>query len=121
MGILQDNPILTDRELAAKLELSFFEGLNYSLRALIDNGFVKMKNFKSWQKLKFVYLLTPKVIKEKSSLTYRLLERKLQEYELLKSEIDALKGQVDHLVLESHPPRKATIYSKLNLNLIWEK
>ena len=73
MGILQDNPNLTQRELADKLGLSL-GGLNYCLRALIDKGFVKMQNFnKAENKLKFVYLLTPRGIKEKSSLTYRFL------------------------------------------------
>jgi EPS-associated MarR family transcriptional regulator len=95
MGILQDNPNLTQRELADKLGLSL-GGLNYCLRALIDKGFVKMQNFnKAENKLKFVYLLTPRGILEKSSLTYRFLERKLHEYAALKVEIEALKGQID--------------------------
>jgi EPS-associated MarR family transcriptional regulator len=94
MGILQENPNLTQRELADKLGLSL-GGLNYCLRALIDKGFVKMQNFnKAENKLKFVYLLTPRGIKEKLALTYRFLERKMQEYETLKAEIEALKGQV---------------------------
>ena len=95
MGILQENPSLTQRELADKLGLSL-GGLNYCLRALIDKGFVKMQNFnKAENKLKFVYLLTPRGIKEKSALTYRFLERKMQEYEVLKAEIETLKGQID--------------------------
>jgi EPS-associated MarR family transcriptional regulator len=94
MGILQENPNLTQRELADKLGLSL-GGLNYCLRALIDKGFVKMQNFNNAEnKLKFMYLLTPRGIKEKSALTYRFLERKMQEYETLKAEIEALKGQV---------------------------
>jgi EPS-associated MarR family transcriptional regulator len=94
MGILQENPSLTQRELADKLGLSL-GGLNYCLRALIDKGFVKMQNFnKAENKLKFVYLLTPRGIKEKSALTYRFLERKMQEYETLKAEIEVLKGEV---------------------------
>ena len=95
MDILQDNPNLTQRELALKLGISL-GGLNYSLRALIDKGFVKMQNFnKAENKLKFVYLLTPHGIKEKSELMYRFLERKMHEYETLKAEIDTLKAQLD--------------------------
>ena len=41
MRILQDNPDLTQRELADKLGMSV-GGLNYCLNALIDKGFVKM-------------------------------------------------------------------------------
>ena len=100
MSILLENPKLTQRELASKLGLSL-GGLNYCLRALIDKGFVKMENFKKAEnKLKFVYLITPKGIKEKSKLTYRFLERKLQEYEVLKAEIDELKGLMQNLDCE---------------------
>ena len=44
MRILQQNPDLTQRELADKLGMSV-GGLNYCLNALIDKGFVKMGNF----------------------------------------------------------------------------
>jgi len=46
MQILQDNPDLTQRELADKLGMSV-GGLNYCLNALIDKGYVKMVNFSS--------------------------------------------------------------------------
>ena len=68
MRILQDNPDLTQRELADKLGMSV-GGLNYCLNALIDKGFVKMANFsKSKNKFKYVYLLTPQGIAEKVAL-----------------------------------------------------
>jgi DNA-binding MarR family transcriptional regulator len=44
MRILQENPDLTQRELAEMLGMSV-GGLNYCLNALIDKGFVKMGNF----------------------------------------------------------------------------
>ena len=44
MRILQENPDLTQRELAEKLGMSV-GGLNYCLNALIDKGLVKMQNF----------------------------------------------------------------------------
>jgi EPS-associated MarR family transcriptional regulator len=91
MRILQDNPDLTQRELADKLGMSV-GGLNYCLNALIDKGFVKMGNFqKSKNKFKYVYLLTPQGIAEKVALTSRFLKRKMEEYEALKVEIEALK------------------------------
>ena len=62
MRILQDNPDLTQRELADQLGMSV-GGLNYCLKALIDKGFVKMGNFqKSKNKFKYVYLLTPRAL-----------------------------------------------------------
>lgn len=91
MCILQENPDLTQRELAHKLGMSV-GGLNYCLNALIDKGFVKMGNFqKSKNKFKYVYLLTPQGISEKVALTSHFLKRKLEEYEALKLEIEALK------------------------------
>jgi EPS-associated MarR family transcriptional regulator len=59
MRILQDNPDLTQRELAEMLGMSV-GGLNYCLNALIDKGFVKMGNFQeSKNKFKYVYFLPP--------------------------------------------------------------
>ncbi len=93
MRILQDNPDLTQRELADKLGMSV-GGLNYCLNALIDKGFVKMANFsKSKNKFKYVYLLTPQGIAEKVALASRFLKRKMEEYEALKVEIEVLKSE----------------------------
>lgn len=94
MRLLQDNPDLTQRELADRLGMSV-GSLNYCLNALIDKGFVKMANFqKSKNKFKYVYLLTPQGIAEKVALTSRFLKRKMQEYDALKLEIEALKSEV---------------------------
>jgi hypothetical protein len=41
-----------------------------------------------------LYVLTPKGIAEKSSLATAFLCRKLTEYEVLRQEIEALKGEV---------------------------
>jgi EPS-associated MarR family transcriptional regulator len=93
MRILQDNPDLTQRELADKLGMSV-GGLNYCLNALIDKGFVKMANFSnSKNKFKYVYLLTPQGMAEKVTLTSRFLKRKMAEYDALKVEIEALKAE----------------------------
>jgi EPS-associated MarR family transcriptional regulator len=90
MRILQENPDLTQRELAHKLGVSV-GGLNYCLKALMDKGWVKMQNFQnSKNKFKYVYLLTPQGIAERVALTSRFLDRKMQEYESLKAEIESL-------------------------------
>ncbi len=95
MRILQENPDLTQRELAEKMGMSV-GGLNYCLNALIYKGLVKMQNFSnSKNKFKYVYLLTPMGITEKVALTTRFLSRKMKEYEALKLEIEALKSEVD--------------------------
>ena len=94
MRLLQDNPDITQRELADKIGMSV-AGLNYCLNALIEKGLVKMANFsKSKNKFKYVYLLTPQGIAEKVALTSLFLKRKMEEYEALKVEIESLKAEV---------------------------
>ena len=95
MRILQDNPDLTQRELADKLGMNLGR-LNYCPYALFDKGFVKMGNFqKSEKKYKYVYLLTPNGITEKVALTSRFLKCKMEQYDALKVEIEALMAEAD--------------------------
>ena len=95
MRILQQNPDLTQRELAERLGVSV-GGLNYCLKALIDKGLVKVQSFsQSKNKFGYIYILTPKGIAEKASLTGRFLRRKMAEYEALKVEIEALASESD--------------------------
>jgi EPS-associated MarR family transcriptional regulator len=99
MRILQENPDLTQRELAEKLGISV-GGLNYCLKALMEKGLVKMKNFASSKnKFGYVYVLTPAGMAEKAGITHRFLQRKMDEYAALKMEIEALAseaGKADH-------------------------
>jgi EPS-associated MarR family transcriptional regulator len=92
--ILQENPDLTQLELTEKFGVSV-GGLNYCLKALMDKGWVKMQNL--WNikdKFNYAYLLTSQRITEKETLTIRFLERKMQEYEALKLEIESLHQDV---------------------------
>ncbi len=94
MQLLQENPDLTQRELAEKLGVSV-GGVNYCLKALVDKGWVKMKNFAhSKNKFGYVYVLTPHGLSEKAELTGRFLKSKMAEYEMLKLEIESLKKQL---------------------------
>lgn len=93
MRILQENPDLTQRELAEKLGISV-GGLNYCLKALMGKGFVKMKNFASSKnKFGYIYVLTPTGMAEKAVITQRFLHRKMVEYEALKAEIEVLSKE----------------------------
>lgn len=57
-----------------------------------------MQNFShSKNKFGYVYLLTPAGIAEKTSLTARFLKRKMQEYEAIRVEIEALKEEVSKI------------------------
>lgn len=101
MRILQEDPDLTQRELAGKLGISV-GGLNYCLKALMEKGLVKMNNFaNSKNKFGYVYVLTPIGITEKAAITHRFLQRKIDEYEALKAEIEALRLEVDEKNLEA--------------------
>jgi EPS-associated MarR family transcriptional regulator len=94
MCILQDNPDLTQRELAERLGISV-GGLNYCLKALMEKGLVKMKNFaNSKNKFGYVYILTPSGMAEKAAITHRFFQRKMQEYAALKIEIENLKCEI---------------------------
>jgi EPS-associated MarR family transcriptional regulator len=94
MRILQDNPDLTLRELAEKPGVSV-GGLNYCLKALMEKGLVKMKKFaNSGNKFGYVYVLTLAGVAEKAAITHRFLQRKMDEYEALKTEIEALRLEV---------------------------
>ena len=92
---LESNPELSQRQLAAELSVSL-GGVNYALKALVERGFVKADNFrKSGNKVAYLYVLTPQGVAEKASLATAFLGRKLEEYEVLRQEIEALKGEVD--------------------------
>ena len=94
MQLLEDNPRMSQREMAKALGISF-GGINYCLNALIGKGLVKIHNFSQNQnKFGYAYLLTPSGISEKAVLTSSFLRRKLHEYEALKAEIKALKLEV---------------------------
>ena len=71
-------------------------GVNYAVNALIQRGSVKVSNFrKSGNKVGYLYVLTARGVAEKTSLATAFLSRKLEEHEMLKEEIENLKGEVD--------------------------
>jgi len=95
LRILEENPDLTQRELAGQVGMSL-GGFNYCIKALIEKGYVKAENFQnSKNKFKYVYVLTPSGIAQRIALTGRFLHRKLEEYEALKTEISLLKASAD--------------------------
>ena len=94
LRILKDNPKVTQREMAKELGLSLGK-TNYVVRALIDKGWVKLSNFKrSDNKLGYIYLLTPEGLSEKTMLAQNFLNRKSEEYNRLKKEIEILRNEL---------------------------
>ncbi len=95
LKLLERNPELTQRDLAAELGISLGK-THYVLKSLIDVGLVKVANFqRSDNKWGYAYLLTPAGIAEKAAITVRFLARKQEEFKRLKREIAALKSEVD--------------------------
>lgn len=93
LHLLEEEPNLTQRELAQRLGISL-GGVNYCLKALIDIGHIKVGNFKkNPDKSVYLYLLTPQGISEKTQLTAGFLKRKMAEYHALKKEIDAIQSK----------------------------
>jgi EPS-associated MarR family transcriptional regulator len=89
--ILQENPDLTHGELVERFGGSVGR-LDYCLTAMIKKGLVKMKNF-AHSKNKFgdISVLTPAGMTEKTAITHRFSQRKMEEREaLLSAEIEAL-------------------------------
>jgi EPS-associated MarR family transcriptional regulator len=92
---IEGNPEITQRELAAELGVSLGK-VNYCLKALIDKGLVKAKNFhNSNNKRAYIYKLTPKGIEEKALISVAFLRRKMREYEQLRQEIAQLEIEVN--------------------------
>ncbi len=90
---LEANPNASQRELAHELGVSLGK-VNYCLKALITKGLIKAANFKNNpSKRAYVYLLTPKGVEEKASITVRFLKRKLEEFNALEWEIEELRRE----------------------------
>jgi EPS-associated MarR family transcriptional regulator len=96
MRLIEGNPDISQRQLSRELGISL-GGVNYCLNALIEKGLVKMERFRaSENKLAYAYVLTPKGMSEKARLTRGFLQRKMDEYEALKAEIDSIRSELQN-------------------------
>ena len=90
---LESNPTYTQRELSKELGVSLGK-VNYCIKKLTEKGLIKLMNFsRNPNKAGYAYLLTPKGIEEKGKLTISFLKLKMEEYEMLKSEIEQLQQE----------------------------
>ena len=89
------NSEYTQRELSKEMGVSLGK-VNYCIKKLTEKGWIKLTNFtRNPNKVGYVYLLTPKGIEEKTKLTFSFLKRKIIEYEILKTEINELKLEIE--------------------------
>jgi EPS-associated MarR family transcriptional regulator len=96
LRLLQEHPEKSQRDISMELGMSL-GAINYVLRALIEKGEVKVKNFRaSNNKLRYAYILSPRGLEAKARLTSGFLKRKRLEYEALKAEIDRLEAEIEH-------------------------
>ncbi|QHG91875.1 MarR family EPS-associated transcriptional regulator [Sulfurimonas sp. CVO] len=83
--------VTTQKTLADELGYSVGK-INYVLKALGAKGLLKVENFYNNQnKKQYRYLLTPKGLEEKISLTQKFIKRKKEEYEMLQHELEMMR------------------------------
>ena len=93
MRLLEANPGMSQRDAARELGVSLGK-VNYCLQALMKRGWIKATRFKNSQhKAAYMYLLTPRGIEQKATLTVRFLHAKMQEYEALRAEIRQMRRE----------------------------
>lgn len=94
MRLLEQHPEYSQRQLSVALGVSVGK-THYLLKALVDKGQVKAKNFRnSSNKAGYLYVLTPAGVKQRWRLTQEFLMRKEKEYSNLRSQIASLREEV---------------------------
>ena len=93
---LDNTQITSQREISKSLNISLGK-INFILKALINKGIVKARNFKNNKnKRAYAYYLTREGIEEKSRLTIKFFQRKMNEYDNLKRELKALQTEIEN-------------------------
>lgn len=94
LKMIEANPEISQRELAGHLGISLGKA-NFCLKALVQVGLIKVNNFRNNKnKMAYMYILTPKGIEEKASITVRFLRSKTEEYKALQTMIEELRSEV---------------------------
>ena len=110
MRLLDEDPFISTREIADRLGISN-GAAHYCVTALVEKGLVKLKNFAlSKKKANYVYELTPRGIRAKASLTVQFLERKKDEYNSLKAEIESLETELAFQVEKQMNKNKSSLW-----------
>lgn len=92
---LSKDGTLSQRDLSKKMGLSL-GSVNYIVNALLKKGYLKAKRFKnSKNKIAYMYIITPKGLSTKMTQTYDFLQKKREEFDRLKQEIELLKQETE--------------------------
>jgi EPS-associated MarR family transcriptional regulator len=105
---------LSQRDLSRKMGVSLGR-VNYLVNALLKKGYIKAKRFKnSKNKIAYMYILTPKGLSMKMTQTYNFLQRKTEEFDRLRKEIEMLRRETGMLEDQSVEPGEAAGGRNLN-------
>lgn len=90
---LSKDGTLSQRDLSRKMGLSLGR-VNYLVNSLLKKGYLKARRFKnSRNKIGYMYIITPKGLSMKMTQTYNFLQRKTEEFEMLRREIEMLRQE----------------------------
>ena len=94
LRVLEQHPDYSQRQLAVSLGVSLGK-THYLLKALLGKGWVKAQNFRrSDRKFGYLYVLTPRGVRQRMQLTQSFLARKEHEYVMLRTQISALRKEL---------------------------
>ena len=97
LHVVDKSEVSSQRQLAEATNTSLGK-TNYVLNHLFKKGLVKLKNFSnSSAKHQYLYYLTPKGAREKTSMMKEFIEIKEKEFENLKKELEELNSLKDDL------------------------
>ena len=94
MRLISLDPEMSTRQVAEKVGISngsAYYVLLLSLKKVLLSWGIFKRNSRKGQ---YAYLLTPRGIREKSLLTHSFIDRKREEFDALKAEIEALEEEV---------------------------
>jgi len=101
LSLLADEPRIGQRDMAREMGISIGR-VNYCITELAKQGLIKIQRFKNANtKLPYTYLLTPHGMEEKGRITIQFLKRKLEEYDEIKRQIEALAQDVEQNGLQA--------------------
>ena len=90
---IEENPGVTQRQMAEELDVSLGK-INYLIKSLVEKGSLIIKNFKtSDNKLGYLYVITPQGLEQRRKLTLSFLNRRSEEFDKLKKEMERIENK----------------------------
>ena len=94
LDLVEQRRATNQREISSDLGISLGK-THYLISSLVKRGLIKIDNFRhSKNKKGYVYILTPKGVKEKLVITREFLRRKEIEFNKIQNEIKELRKEI---------------------------